>query len=115
MEAATAEYQAMVEKVTVQQGASKPPRFAAEGQRPFAGSSAATPSGTVTDPQGNTWIIERIDPNNAAQWFPSPPDSTRVKSIEIIFDEGTDQGQGYTFLDNIEINGVIIGQPWCIP
>jgi hypothetical protein len=34
-----------------------------------------------------------------------------VGSIMIIFDEGTDQGQGFTFLDNIDVNGALIGKP----
>lgn len=34
-----------------------------------------------------------------------------VESIMIVFDEGTDQGQGFTYLDNIDINGILIGKP----
>jgi hypothetical protein len=39
--------------------------------------------------------------------------NVEVGSIMIIFDEGTDQGlgQGFTFLDNIDINGILIGKP----
>jgi hypothetical protein len=32
-----------------------------------------------------------------------------VTSIDLVFDEGTDQGTGYTLLDNIEINGTVVG------
>ena len=34
-----------------------------------------------------------------------------VQSIAIVFDEGTDQGSGFAFLDNININGSLIGKP----
>ncbi|HXH82939.1 MAG TPA: hypothetical protein VNN07_08430 [Candidatus Tectomicrobia bacterium] len=34
-----------------------------------------------------------------------------VTSIVIVFDEGTDVGVGLTHLDNIDVNGVLIGKP----
>src|SRR5438034_6371524 len=34
-----------------------------------------------------------------------------VQSIAIVFDEGTDQGSGFALLDNININGSMIGKP----
>jgi len=37
--------------------------------------------------------------------------AVQVTSIEIVFDEGTDQGNGYAYLDNIDINGTLIGKP----
>jgi len=90
------------------------PRFdvvTIDGKIHFAGCSAATTTGNATDPQGNTWLIKRIDPTNANQMFPVIPSGEKIKSISVIFDEGTDNGQGFTFLDNIDINGVLIGQP----
>jgi len=37
--------------------------------------------------------------------------STTVTGIEIVFDEGTDVGPGFVYLDNIDVNGVIMGKP----
>lgn len=34
-----------------------------------------------------------------------------IKSINIVFDEGIDQGKGYAYVDNVDINGVLIGKP----
>ena len=34
-----------------------------------------------------------------------------VQSIAIVFDEGTDVGPGFALLDNIDINGSLIGKP----
>ena len=31
--------------------------------------------------------------------------------MNIVFDEGTDHGLGFVYLDNIAYNGVIAGQP----
>jgi len=33
----------------------------------------------------------------------------RVASIVIVFDEGTDEGSGFTALDNIDVNGELVG------
>jgi hypothetical protein len=69
--------------------------------------------GPLTDPQGNVWIRKRW--NLAALLLtanpPITPLSGNVVSISIVFDEGTDQGQGFTHLDNIDINTVLIGKP----
>jgi len=35
----------------------------------------------------------------------------KVSEIDIVFDEGIDQGSGFTYLDNIDINGVLITGP----
>lgn len=37
--------------------------------------------------------------------------TAQVISMQIEFDEGTDQGTGQTIIDNIDINGVLIGGP----
>jgi hypothetical protein len=37
--------------------------------------------------------------------------SGTVVGISIVFDEGTDVGAGFTHLDNIDVNGVLIGKP----
>lgn len=63
---------------------------------------------TLVDPQGKTWERRRYDPATA---FPPILPGSTIKSIDIVFDEGTDQGVGYAFLDNIDINGTLIGKP----
>jgi hypothetical protein len=37
--------------------------------------------------------------------------SVTVTGIDVVFDEGTDQGQGFVYLDNIQVNGVYAGKP----
>ena len=34
-----------------------------------------------------------------------------VTGIDIVFDEGTDVGVGYAWLDNVDVNGTLIGKP----
>ena len=79
----------------------------------FVGCAAGPVAGVLTDPQGNLWIRKRWDPV-ALLLTANPPItllSGTVVRISILFDEGTDQGQGFTHLDNIDINGVLIGKP----
>jgi hypothetical protein len=54
----------------------------------------------------------------AADGFPSDGthfisswENVIVTGIDIVFDEGTDQGNGYAILDNIDVNGTLIGKP----
>lgn len=49
-----------------------------------------------------------VFPAGAYAW---PGFPVEVKSILIVFDEGTDQGVGFALLDNIDINGIRIGKP----
>ncbi len=73
-------------------------------------SSITVPPGSP-DPRGNTWERRRYDPATA---FPPIAPGSTVKSITIIFDEGTDTGPdftGHVFVDNIDIDGVLIGKP----
>lgn len=37
--------------------------------------------------------------------------SVVVTDIEVVFDEGTDQGNGFIYLDNLDINGMLMGKP----
>ncbi len=62
----------------------------------------------VTDSQGRTWERRRYSPASA---FPPIAPTDKVKSIDIVFDEGTDQGQGFVYVDNIDVNGTIMGKP----
>jgi hypothetical protein len=37
--------------------------------------------------------------------------NVKIKAIDIVFDEGIDHGKGYAYVDNVDVNGVIIGKP----
>jgi hypothetical protein len=84
----------------------------------FIGCAAGPTTGTLTDPQGKTWTRKRwsaADLANGGITFPPiTAGSGTVVSINIIFDEGSDTGPdltGHAFLDNIDINSVLIGKP----
>ena len=78
----------------------------------FVGCAAGPTTATLTDPQGNTWIRKRWDAASLMLLaFPPIIPNSVVERISIVFDEGTDQGAGFTHLDNIDINGVLIGKP----
>lgn len=57
-------------------------------------------SGTQTPTDDPEWVRVRI----------AVP-SVEVNAIQIIFDEGEDVGDGFVYLDNIDINGTLIGKP----
>ena len=90
------------------------PRFnvtTSDGVFHFLGGCAnSTPSPAPQDP--TVWTRVRIDPTNPGQAFPPIAPGAKVKSIEIVFDEGTDggAGAGLAVIDNIDINGVLVGK-----
>ena len=85
--------------------------FASDGKDHFAGCASGTTTETLTDPQGNTYLRKRFDVSStSANVFPPIPAGATVKSISLIFDEGVDNGSGWTYIDNIDINGTLIGQ-----
>jgi hypothetical protein len=54
------------------------------------------------------------DADAAPQFVTNPPfhfGEARVDSIAIVFDEGTDQGSGFTAVDDIDVNGHIVERP----
>lgn len=63
--------------------------------------------GTHTPVNAN-WTRVRFTDANA---YPPVTADETVQSIQIVFDEGTDVGQGFVYLDNIDINGTMIGKP----
>jgi hypothetical protein len=78
----------------------------------FLGGCSNATSSPATPEQG--WSRVRIDPTNASQAFPPVTASEIVKSIDLIFDEGTDTGtdfSGMAVLDNLDVNGFLIGAP----
>ncbi|HYL77791.1 MAG TPA: hypothetical protein VEU96_26485 [Bryobacteraceae bacterium] len=61
------------------------------------------------------WTRIRINPTNPAQAFPPVAAGAKIKSLSIIFDEGTDtptvqdpMGVGLAVIDNIDVNGHLI-------
>ena len=73
---------------------------------------------TLTDSRGQTWSRKRWsadDLANSAQASPPiTPDSGTVVSISLVFDDGqdaTDVSTGLTFVDNVDVNGTLIGKP----
>jgi len=73
-----------------------------------------TPAPAPQDPL--QWTRVRFNTSNAAQSFPVIPAGSRIISIDLIFDEGTDstsvpddpRGIGLAVVDNIDINGRFI-------
>jgi hypothetical protein len=49
-------------------------------------------------------------PSDGSTAFPGFGNLT-VTGIDVVFDEGTDQGQGFVYLDNIQVNSVYAGKP----
>lgn len=94
--------------VTVKPAASSTP----ETFHFVGGCANGTPTDAPQDPA--EWTRVRIAVTNAAQSFPAIPVGSRIVSIELIFDEGTDtanndtQGVGLAVVDNIDINGRLI-------
>lgn len=89
------------------------PRFnvvTADGVDHFFGCADGTSTPAPQDP--TQWMRVRF---TAAQGYPPVTAGERVRSIEIVFDEGTDtptaqdpNGAGLVNLDNIDINGMIV-------
>ena len=86
------------------------PRFnvvTRDGVTHFIGCQSPMPIQT-TGGVGAAWVRLRWSPSAAF-----PPINSAVKSIEVLFDEGTDTGPdnfGLAVLDNIDINGTLIGR-----
>ena len=56
------------------------------------------------------WKRLRFDPTNPAQTVPAIAAGSKVKSIHLVHDGGPEAGSSIVVLDNIDINGKIIGQ-----
>jgi hypothetical protein len=76
-------------------------------------SGDVTPAGT--DSQGDVWNRVRFTDADAV-----PADGVsvwpgfglaQVSAIHVVFDEGTDLGPGFVRLDNLDVNGKLIGKP----
>ena len=74
----------------------------------FVGCASPPP---VSQAVGNGWLRLRWNPATA---FPPITAAQTVTSIQIVFDEGQDTGPdlfGAAILDNIDVNGVLVGKP----
>jgi Viral BACON domain len=56
------------------------------------------------------WTRLRFDPTNPAQTAPAIAAGTKVKSIYLVLDGGPETGASLVVLDNIDINGTLIGK-----
>jgi hypothetical protein len=81
----------------------------------FFGCSHGTVAGSMLDSQGDTWNRVRFGDTDA---FPADGVSAwpgfgmaQVQSISVVFDEGTDVGVGFVRLDNLDVNGKLMGKP----
>jgi len=81
----------------------------------FFGCAHGTVTPWMVDSQGDAWNRVRFDDTDA---FPADGVSVwpgfgvaQVESIAVVFDEGTDVGTGFVRLDNLDVNGKLIGKP----
>jgi hypothetical protein len=65
----------------------------------------------LVEPVTEGWERRRYDIAAAVPVI-NPTDT--VKSISIVLDEGTDAGAGFIYIDNIDINGVLIQKPGAV-
>jgi len=66
--------------------------------------------GTAQPSPATGWKRLRFDPSNPAQTAPAITPGSKVKSIHIVLDDGPETGPSMVVLDNININGMFIGQ-----
>jgi hypothetical protein len=71
-----------------------------------AGCATATPQ--TSPAQG--WQRLRIDPANAAQMVPAISPGSKVKSMHLVVDDGPETGSSVVVIDNINVNGKLIGR-----
>jgi hypothetical protein len=78
----------------------------------FIGCFYGTHDVIVSDDDDNPiWTRVRF---TGADAFPPLAPTDTVTHIDIVFDEGTDAGPdftGFVYLDNIDVNGVLVGKP----
>lgn len=71
-------------------------------------------NGTIQTAPAAGWIRVRFDPANPVQASPPIAPGQQIKSIAVVLDEGPEAspnpGGGLVILDNIDVNGVIIGK-----
>jgi hypothetical protein len=90
------------------------PRFnvvTTDGMNHFVGGCA---NGVMTPSTTQGWSQVRFDPTSPTMAFPPVTPTETVRSITLLVDEGTDAGPDFTgvdILDNIDVNGFLMGGP----
>jgi hypothetical protein len=56
------------------------------------------------------WKRMRIDPANGAQMVPAISPGSKVKSMHLVVDDGPETGSSIVVIDNIDVNGKLIGR-----
>jgi Viral BACON domain len=67
-------------------------------------------SGTTQPAPAAGWKRLRFDPANPAQTNPPIAPGSKIKSLYLVMDGGPETGASIVVLDNVDINGKIIGQ-----
>jgi hypothetical protein len=67
-------------------------------------------AGTAQSAPATGWKRLRFDPANPAQTVPAIAPGSKVKSIHLVLDGGPETGSSMAVIDNVDINGKIIGQ-----
>ena len=71
---------------------------------------AGCAAGTSQPAPAAGWRRLRFDPANPAQMNPPVAPGSKVKSVYVLMDGGPETGASIVVLDNVDINGKIIGQ-----
>jgi hypothetical protein len=56
------------------------------------------------------WQRLRIDPTNPAQMVPAIAAGSKVKTMHVVVDDGPETGSSVVVIDNIDVNGKLIGR-----
>jgi hypothetical protein len=67
-------------------------------------------TGTSQPAPAAGWTRLRFDPTNPAQTAQAIAAGTKIKSIYLVLDDGPETGASMVVLDNIDINGTLIGK-----
>jgi len=79
----------------------------------FVGGCAAG-THTADAPQQGWTRVRFGDGSNPSEYFPPVEPGSKIVSLEVIADEGTDAGpdfSGFVMLDNIDVNGTLVTRP----
>jgi hypothetical protein len=81
----------------------------------FFGCAHGDVVGTMTDSQGDVWNRVRFThadavPADGLSVWPGFG-AAHVQGLSVVFDEGTDVGVGFVRLDNLDVNGKLMGKP----
>src|SRR5918996_558714 len=83
----------------------------------FFGCSWGDVVGTMVDSQGDMWNRVRFTTADAVYSGVGPTTVwpgfgvAQAQAVHVVFDEGTDVGPGFVRLDNLDLNGKLMGKP----